>query len=70
MKQLPSCPICSSKYTYEDRAMFVCPECSHEWPREAKVHVTHDDRIIKDANGNVLQDGDTVTVIKELKIAY
>lgn len=48
--------------------MFVCPECSHEWSQEAVASVSEDSRVFKDANGNILQDGDTVTVIKELKI--
>lgn len=68
MSALPNCPLCNSEYTYEDGAMLVCPECSHEWANEVKEQVLEDERIIKDANGNTLQDGDTVTVIKELKI--
>lgn len=68
MSALPHCPLCNSEYTYEDGTMFVCPECSHEWTQEVSEPILDDGRIIKDANGNVLQDGDTVTVIKELKI--
>lgn len=68
MNVLPSCPQCHSEYTYEDGVMFVCPECSHEWLQEAAESASEANRVIKDANGNVLQDGDTVTVIKELKI--
>ena len=68
MSGLPNCPQCHSEYTYEDGVSFVCPECSHEWSKEAVEKPTDDLRIIKDANGNMLQDGDTVTVIKELKI--
>ena len=68
MSALPNCPLCNSEYTYEDGAMFVCPECSHEWAKGVKEQVLEDERIIKDANGNILQDGDTVTVTKELKI--
>lgn len=64
---LPACPKCSSAYTYEDGALLICPECAHEWSPDAAA--AHDDvRIIKDANGNVLTDGDTVTVIKDLKV--
>ena len=67
MSALPPCPACSSALTYEDGAMLVCPECAHEWsPSVAPAAETA--RIYKDANGNVLQDGDTVTVIKDLKI--
>ena len=62
---LPSCPKCHSEYTYEDGGLLICPECSHEW-KEGEV--SEDTVIIKDANGNVLTDGDTVTVIKDLKI--
>jgi protein PhnA len=62
---LPNCPQCKSEYTYEDGIMFVCPECANEWSQEAQEE---DVKIIKDSNGNVLQDGDTVTVIKDLKI--
>lgn len=62
---LPNCPECKSEYTYEDGAMLVCPECAHEWSQDAQED---DVKVIKDSNGNVLQDGDTVTVIKDLKI--
>lgn len=68
MSTLPNCPLCNSEYAYEDGAMFVCPECSHEWGKEVSGQILEDERIFKDANGNILQDGDTVTVIKELKI--
>lgn len=67
MSQLPACPKCSSAYTYEDGAMLICPECAHEWSADA-AESSDDVRIIKDANGNVLADGDTVTVIKDLKV--
>lgn len=62
---LPNCPKCHSEYTYEDGDLLICPECSHEW-KEGEV--AEDIVIIKDANGNVLTDGDSVTVIKDLKI--
>ena len=66
---LPTCPECQSAYTYEDGAMLVCPECGHEWSAQASGAGAADEaRVIKDAVGNVLQDGDTVTVIKDLKI--
>lgn len=67
MSALPPCPECQSEYTYEDGALFICPECAHEW--NAQDTVAQDDSvIIKDANGNVLADGDAVTVIKDLKV--
>ncbi|MDI4635518.1 alkylphosphonate utilization protein [Pelomonas sp. V22] len=66
---LPPCPQCHSAYTYEDGAMLVCPECGHEWSVLTQEASAADEaRVIKDAVGNVLQDGDTVTVIKDLKI--
>ena len=67
MTQLPKCPSCSSAYTYEDGSMFVCPECAHEWPiaaAESETAVT----VVRDAFGNELKAGDSVTVIKDLKI--
>jgi protein PhnA len=67
MTSLPPCPKCNSEYTYEDGEMLICPECAHEW--SATAGDTQDGaKIIKDANGNLLQDGDTVTVIKDLKV--
>ena len=68
MSTLPNCPACHSAYTYEDGAMYVCPECAHEWSKEDNHDATTDERVITDAHGNVLQDGDSVTVIKDLKI--
>jgi protein PhnA len=68
MSAFPSCPICHSEYTYEDGSTLICPECSHEWSKDVVKQAPNDERITKDANGNILQDGDTVTVIKELKI--
>ena len=65
--QLPHCPKCHSEYTYEDGGMFICPECAHEWPRQ-QANAAEEIRVIRDANGNQLQNGDSVTVIKDLKI--
>jgi len=64
---LPNCPKCQSEFTYEDGDHFICPECAHEWPQHvlAEVEIS---KIFKDASGNVLQDGDTVTLIKDLKL--
>ena len=67
MGNLPNCPQCQSEYTYEDGSMFVCPECAHEWSTSEDV-VVGDGLVIRDSNGNVLADGDTVSVIKELKV--
>ncbi len=68
MSDLPSCPFCSSEYTYDVGTSLVCPECSHEWTPENAESILEERRNIKDANGNFLQDGDTITVTKELKI--
>jgi protein PhnA len=64
---LPKCPSCSSEYTYEDGEMFVCPECAHEWPVAAAASEAAD-LVVKDAFGNELKAGDSITVIKDLKI--
>ena len=66
MTDLPPCPKCSSAYTYEDGALLVCPECAHEWSADASLDP--DVKVFKDANGNTLVDGDSVTVIKDLKV--
>ncbi len=68
MSDLPNCPECNSEYTYEDRGLYVCPECAHEWSTDAVTETTDSGPVYRDANGNVLEDGDTVTVIKDLKI--
>lgn len=68
MSTLPPCPKCKSEYTYEDGAMFVCPECAHEWSKEATTASGDETRVWRDAHGTVLNDGDTVTVIKDLKV--
>ncbi len=68
MCDLPNCPACESTYTYEDGLMYVCPECAHEWSKDATADNAEDGPAIRDANGNPLQDGDTVTVIKDLKV--
>ena len=68
MSDVPNCPKCNSEYTYEDGSLFVCPECGHEWTLELETDNSEDKNSIKDANGNVLVDGDSVTVIKDLKV--
>ena len=65
---LPNCPACDSEYTYEDGNNYVCPECAHEWSALTPNAQTTDENSIRDSNGNVLQDGDTITVIKDLKV--
>ncbi|MGL4570590.1 MAG: zinc ribbon domain-containing protein YjdM [Clostridium sp.] len=68
MSTLPNCPKCNSEYTYEDGALFVCPECAYEWNLESGSDNNEDELIVKDSNGNILTDGDAVTVIKDLKV--
>jgi protein PhnA len=66
-QNLPNCPKCNSEYSYEDGNMFICPECTHEWSRSSDESDS-DEFIVKDANGNILQDGDSVTIVKGLKV--
>jgi len=65
--QLPACPKCNCEYTYEDGEMIICPECAHEWSNNA-VASEESATVIKDAHGAILADGDTVVVIKDLKL--
>jgi len=67
MSDLPNCPACDSSYTYQDRQQLVCPECAHEWSQNSTI-VMNSLSLIKDSNGNLLTDGDTVSVIKDLKV--
>jgi protein PhnA len=68
MNTASACPQCASALTYEDGANFVCPECAHEWPQVARVLADAAARVVRDSVGNELKDGDTVTVIKDLKV--
>lgn len=68
MNQLPKCPKCQSEYTYQDRMLFICPECSHEWSGNEEQKSNEDILVVKDAHGNILQNNDSVIVIKDLKI--
>ncbi|MDR9438831.1 MAG: zinc ribbon domain-containing protein YjdM [Halomonas sp.] len=68
MSNLPNCPECGSEFTYEDGIQLVCPECGHEWSKDAGAEPAKDEAVVRDANGNPLADGDTVTVIKDLKV--
>jgi protein PhnA len=67
MSEIPNCTKCNCEYTYEDGNMYVCPECAHEWSKEEELELV-EDNVIRDANGNALNDGDSITVIKDLKI--
>ncbi len=69
MSTLPPCPKCNSEYTYEDGANFVCPECAHEWnAADADAAAAEDQLVVRDANGTILADGDSVTIVKSLKV--
>lgn len=67
MTALPPCPACSSELVYADGPLLICPECAHEWSA-SQAATSEEAQVIRDANGNVLADGDTVTVIKDLKV--
>ncbi|MGL4953113.1 MAG: zinc ribbon domain-containing protein YjdM [Culicoidibacterales bacterium] len=66
MNEFPNCPKCDSEYTYQDGALYICPMCGHEWNDADPV--AEEVKVVRDANGNILQDGDSVTVIKDLKV--
>jgi len=68
MSTLPPCPLCKSAFTYEDGALFICPECSHEWSASDAAPAADSALVVRDGVGNVLVDGDSVSVIKDLKI--
>jgi protein PhnA len=73
MAALPACPQCNSEFTYQDGQMYICPECAHEWSATALTAVEpsasdEPERLVRDANGNVLNDGDTVIVVKDLNV--
>ncbi|WP_218313523.1 zinc ribbon domain-containing protein YjdM [Halomonas sp. 18071143] len=68
MSDFPNCPACASEFTYDDGLQFVCPECGHEWSKNGEEETESASSGIRDANGNPLADGDTVTVIKNLKV--
>ena len=69
MSKLPNCPQCNSEYAYEDRKMYICSECGHEWSAiENAEDSINESLIVKDSSGNFLQDGDSISVIKDLKV--
>lgn len=65
MLELPNCPKCDSSFTYESGNILVCPECAHEWNDSDEKNL---EKVFKDVNGNILKDGDTVSVVKDLKV--
>ncbi len=69
MSSIPACPQCTLENTYPDGSNYVCADCGHEWPMvEAAAADDSADAVVKDANGNVLSDGDSVVLIKDLKV--
>lgn len=68
MSDLPACPQCNSAFTYKDGSLYICPECAHEWSTDSAGETADSTRVIKDAHGTVLHDGDSITVIKDLKV--
>ena len=68
MSKLPPCPKCGSEFTYEDGELFICPECAHEWAQTAATETADEGLVVMDVHGNRLADGDTITVIKDLKV--
>jgi protein PhnA len=68
LRELPACPSCASTLTYEDNKFFVCPDCGHEWPQLAAAEVQYAAPGVRDANGTALREGDSVSVIKDLKV--
>lgn len=68
MSNQPACPKCNYEFTYDDGVMFICPECAHEWPMVSDMVIESDAFIVKDSNGNILNNGDSITVIKDLKV--
>ncbi|WP_027793713.1 zinc ribbon domain-containing protein YjdM [Paraburkholderia acidipaludis] len=69
MSALPPCPKCNSEFVYQDGSVYICPECAHEWAADTTADPAETaGKVYRDSAGNVLQDGDTVTVIKDLKL--
>jgi len=68
MSDIPACPLCAMENTYPDGDNYICADCGHEWPIAAQAGTTHSNQVVRDVNGNVLANGDTVFVIKDLKV--
>jgi protein PhnA len=68
MTELAPCPLCKSSFTYEMNSLLACPECGHEWAQEEEGITRNDQLIVKDSNGNILQNGDVVLIIKNLPV--
>lgn len=68
MVELPNCPKCNSEYTYEDGNLLICPECAHEWTKPIEGEDEEKEVVTRDVNGNILKDGDAVTLIRDVKV--
>ncbi len=68
MTDLPNCTKCGCEFTYEDGNLYICPECAHEWMKNEESKDTEDGSIVRDAHGNELKDGDSVTIIQSIKV--
>lgn len=68
MKDIPKCVKCGSEFTYQDGHLYICPECSHEWTEEIESKDEKHEIVVKDAYGNILKDGDDVTIIQDIKV--
>ncbi len=68
MEKIPHCPKCSSEFVYENGNLFICPECAHEWVKQVNSEEVKNEPVVKDAHGNILKDGDSVTIIKDIKV--
>lgn len=68
MKGIPNCVKCGSEFTYEDGSLYICPECGHEWTETLESESDKSEAVVKDAFGNILKDGDSVTIIKDIKV--
>ncbi len=68
MSDIPNCIKCGSEYTYEDGDLYICPECAYEWMKDSAAENSSKERVVKDAHGTILHDGDSVTIIKDIKV--
>lgn len=68
MKEIPNCEKCNCEFTYENGPLYICPECGHEWMKTSNHQETKHEELVKDAHGNILKDGDSVVIIKDLKV--
>ena len=68
MEKLPNCKKCGSEFTYESGTLYICPECGYEWVKDSEPQESKQEQIVRDAHGNVLKDGDSVVIVKDLKV--